>query len=130
VQYVFPRCRVIVDEDAGYVESRMEDGTKVGATANRDEHSLAIAVQLGYGDDTWQMSRDHELAHTWLAHLAGLPWSPTMWRLAHPDSADVADDAAVAEEESRVLEFQRQLDKTGPRPWDVSDDVERQPIAW
>ena len=130
MQYVFPRCQVIVDEDARYVESRMEDGAKVGATANTDEWSLATAAELGYGEDTWLMSRDHELSHTWLAHLAGLPWSPTMWRLAHPDSSDVADDVAVAEEEARVLEFQRTLDKASSRPWDTSDAIERQPISW
>jgi hypothetical protein len=130
VQYVFPRCRVIVDEDAQYVESRMEDGTKVGATANRDEKSLRTAADLGYGDDTWAMSRDHELSHAWLAHLEGKPWSPTMWRLAHPQSSEVADDVAVAEEETRVLDFQRTLDKAVPRPWETSDEVERLPLAW
>lgn len=130
MRYVFPRCQVLVDERGRYVESRMEDGTTVGATPNRDERSLAIAAELGYGDDTWRMSRDHELSHTWLAHLEGKPWSPTMWRLAHPHSEDVADDVAVAEEESRVLEFQRSLDKSRPRPWETSGDVERHPLTW
>ena len=130
MQYVFPRCRVIVDEAARYVESRMEDGTKVGATPNQDELSLRIAADLGYGHDTWEMSRDHELSHTWLAHLEGRPWSATMWRLAHPHCSDVAGDAEVAEEETRVLEFQRRLDKAGPRPWEVSPEVVRQPIYW
>ena len=130
MQYVFPRCRVIVDEEARYVESRMEDGSKVGATPNRDEQSLQISAELGYGDDTWEMSRDHELSHTWLAHLEGKPWSDTMWRLAHPHSSEVAGDREVAEEEARVLEFQRGLDKTRPRPWETSPDIERQPNAW
>ena len=130
MRFVFPRCEVLVDEDGRYVESRMEDGTTVGATPNGDERSLAIAAELGYGDDTWQMSRDHELSHTWLAHVEGRPWSPTMWRLAHPHSDDVADDATVAEEEARVLEFQRALDKSRPRPWETSDEVERRPLAW
>ena len=89
-----------------------------------------MGLELGYGDDTWMMSRDHELSHTWLAHLDGRPWSPTMWRLAHPSSSDVADDVAVAEEEARVLDFQRGLDKSGPRPWDTSEDVERRPLSW
>ena len=130
MQYVFPRCRVLVDEEARYVESRMEDGTKVGATANGDERSRRTAAELGYGDDTWAMSRDHELSHTWLAHLEGAPWSPTMWRLAHPQGSDVADDVAVAEEESRVLAFQGTLDKSSPRPWDTSTEIERLPISW
>jgi hypothetical protein len=130
VQFVFPRCRVLVDEAARYVESRMEDGTKVGATPNADDWSRRIAAELGYGGDTWSMSRDHELAHTWLAHVEGRPWSPTMWRLAHPDSAEVADDTEVAEEEARVLDFQRSLDKSGPRPWETSEEIVRLPLEW
>ena len=130
MQYVFAGCRVFVDEEARYVEIRMDDGTKVGATPNRDATSLRIAHELGYGDDTWVMSRDHELSHTWLAHLEGRPFSPTMWRLAHPESSDVIGDVEVAEEEARVLEFQRILDKTGPRPWETSDEVERRPLEW
>jgi hypothetical protein len=125
VQYEFPAFVVVVDETWHYVETRFADGTKVGSTPNRDAWSLHIAETLGYGDDTWTMSRDHELGHAWLAHLAGLPWSPTMWRLAHPDDDGVPDDIAVAEEESRVLAWQRTLDKDAPRPWDVGDEPRR-----
>ena len=130
MQFVFPRCRVIVDEEARYVESLMEDGTKVGATANGDEESLRTSRDLGYGDDTWSMSRDHELSHAWLAHVEGEPWSPTMWRLAHPHSSDVAGDAEVAEEEARVLAFQRTLAKDEARPWETSPEIERLPLPW
>ena len=130
MQFVFPRCRVIVDEEARYVESLMEDGSKVGATANCDAASLLTSQDLGYGDDTWAMSRDHELSHAWLAHLEGRPWSPTMWRLAHPHSSDVAGDTEVAEEEARVLAFQRTLAKDAPRPWETSSEIERLPLPW
>ncbi len=130
MQYVFPRCVVLVDEVTRYVETRFEDGTKVGATPNRDDRSLRMSRGLGYGQDTWTMSRDHEMAHTWLAHVARLPWSPTMWRLAHPLSRQVAGDVEVAEEEARVLAFQQQLDKAGGRSWDVSTEVERLPLPW
>ncbi len=130
MRYVFPRCVVLVDQRARYVETRMEDRTKVGATPNRDDWSLRISSGLGYGDDTWAMSRDHELAHTWLAHVEGKPWSATMWRLAHPDSEEVAGDAEVAEEEAMVLEFQRTLDKSHSRPWDTSAAIDRLPLAW
>ena len=130
MRYVFPFCTVLVDEAGRYVETRFEDGTKVGSTPNRDPHTLNVAEELGYGDDTWAMSRDHELSHTWLAHLDGRGWSPTMWRLAHPEDDDLPDDDAVAHEEARVLEFQRTLDKTGPRPWDVADVPRREPLVW
>lgn len=127
---MFPFCVVLVDEDAHYVETRFEDGNKVGSTPNRDAHTLRVAEELGYGDDTWTMSRDHELSHSWLAHQDGLRWSPTMWRLAHPDGDDLPDDDAVAYEEARVLEFQRTLDKQSARPWDLADVPAKEPLVW
>lgn len=130
MQYVFPRCRVFVDECARYVETRFEDGTRVGSTPNVDPGSLFMCVDLGYGHDTWLMSRDHELSHTWLAYQDRQALSPTMWRLAHPDSSDVAGDVEVADEEARVLEFQRHLDKRGVRPWDTSPAIEKLALPW
>ncbi len=130
MRYVFPFCTVIVDESAAYVETRFDDGSKVGSTPNSDPHSRRTALALGYGDDTWAMSRDHELAHSWLAYLDGRPWSPTMWRLAHPYGEDLPDDDQVAYEEARVLEFQRTLDKSVPRPWDVADVPAKEPLTW
>lgn len=130
MQYVFPSCSILVDNRAQYVETRFGDGTKVGSTPNRDAHSLWVAAGLGYGDDTWSMSRDHELAHTWLAHMAGLPWSPTMWRLAHPWGPDLPDDAQVAEEEAMVLRFQGTLDKAALRPWDLAEVPAKAPLRW
>ena len=130
MQYDFPRCAVLVDVQGRYVETRFPDGTKVGSTPNRDPHTLDTARELGYGDDTFAMSCDHEVAHTWLAHLDGRPWSPTMWRLAHPDGEELPDDDEVAEEEQRVLDFQKTLDKAAPRPWDVADVPTKSPLPW
>jgi hypothetical protein len=121
VQYVFPACVVVVDHDQRYVETRFPDGSTVGSTPNDDPHTLEVAAELGYGADTWAMSRDHEIAHSWLAHLEGPTPSRTMWRLAHPDDHDLADDDAVAREEARVLAFQATLDKGAPRPWELAD---------
>jgi hypothetical protein len=130
VQYAFPGCAVLVDTPARYVETRFADGTRVGSTPNRDAHSLRLAEELGYGDDTWTMSRDHELAHTWLAHLSGRAWSRTMWHLAHPDDPSSPSAEEVAEEEAAVLAFQAALDKAAPRPWDVEVPPERGPLPW
>jgi hypothetical protein len=129
VRYEFPSCCVLVDEQARYVETRFPDQTRVGATPNHDGHSLRMALDLGY-PDTWSMSRDHELTHTWLAYRAGLAWSPTMWRLAHPDISDVAGDDEVAEEEALVLAFQQRLDKESVRPWDDSAVPVRRALVW
>lgn len=128
VQYFFRGCTVIVDGAQRYVETRFPDGCSAGSTPNDDEHTLEVAEEMGYGTDTWAMSRDHELAHTWLAHVAGLEFSPTMWRIAHPDLEDSIGDVEVSEEEARVLEFQRTMPKDRVRPWDdgtirTSDDL-------
>ena len=130
MQYIFPGWSVLVDERAHYVETRFPDGTKVGSSPTRDPHSLSVAADLGYGDDTWTMSRDHELGHSWLALIGGLAWSPTIWRLAHPYGPDLPDDREVAEEEARVLEFQRVLDKAATRCWDLADVPLKQPLPW
>jgi hypothetical protein len=120
VVYRFPHCEVTVDEAQRYVETRFADGAKVGSTPNNDDWTMHIAAQLGYGSDSWTMSKDHEVAHTWMAHELGRPWSATMWRLAHPRAADSIGDNEVSDEESAVLEFQRLLDKAAPRPWDTA----------
>jgi hypothetical protein len=130
VQYAFPRCLVLVDESQRYVETRFEDGSKVGSTPNTDEHTMATAADLGYGTDTWSMSRDHELAHTWLAHQDGKDWSVTMWHLAHPDDPNRPSEDQIAYEEQRVLDFQRDLVKDEPRPWDLADVPAKQPLTW
>jgi hypothetical protein len=128
VQYFFRGCTVIIDEERHYVETRFPDGGAAGSTPNDDPHTLDVAAEMGYGTDTWTMSRDHELTHTWLAHVDGLDYSPTMWRIAHPDMEGSIGDVEVSEEEAIVLEFQRQMPKDRPRPWDdgsirTSDDV-------
>jgi hypothetical protein len=130
VQYLYPHCTVIIDEEAQYIETRFADGATVGSTPNQDAHTLRMAEALGYGTDTWAMSRDHEMAHTWLAHVAGMPWSNTFWRIAHPTADGSIGDDEVADEETRVLDFQRQLDKAGARPWDVADVPKLDTLPW
>jgi hypothetical protein len=130
VQYFFRGCIVIVDAANRYVETRFADGCSIGSTPNDDPHTFDVAVDLGYGDDTWTMSRDHELAHTWLAHVEGLDWSATMWRLAHPHLVGSLGDVEVSEEETRVLDFQRLIDKTVTRPWDRGEIAVVDELPW
>jgi hypothetical protein len=127
---VFPHCEIAVDEEQRYVETRFADGTKVGSTPNIDDWTMKIAAELGYGRDSWTMSKDHEIVHTWRAHRAGLRWSATMWRLAHPKAPDLAGDVEVSQEEAAVLEFQRLLMKAEPRPWDVAAVPTKMPLRW
>ena len=121
---------MVVDEEQRYVETRFPDDSKVGSTPNADAHTMDVARDLGYGDDTWAMSRDHEISHSWLAYLDGVPHSPTMWRLAHPYDDALPNDAEVAEEEARVLAFQATLDKSAPRPWESGEIPVKPELPW
>jgi hypothetical protein len=60
------------------------------------------------------MTKDHELAHTWLAMRRGLPHSPVLWAVAHDLELD-SDE--VRDEEAKVLAFQKALVKDLPKPW-------------
>ena len=53
-----------------------------------------------------------------------------MWRLAHPRATDAIGDSDVAEEEAAVLEFQRLLDKSAPRPWDLAPVPSKGALRW
>jgi len=130
ILYRFPHCEVAVDEAQRYVETRFADGAIVGSTPNHDDWTMHIAAQLGYGRDSWTMSKDHEIAHTWMAHVRGDRWSSTMWRLAHPRAADAVGDSEVAEEEAAVLEFQRLLDKSALRPWELAPVPTKSALRW
>lgn len=98
--------------------TQFRDGTTVPAAPNTDCHSVALAAELGYLD-TWDMSRDHEISHSWLARQAGFPYSPTLWHVAHPHDPAGIPPETMAREEATVLAYQKALDKTALRPWEL-----------
>jgi hypothetical protein len=83
------------------VDTVFRDGTDVWAQPRDDDEYRATAERLGYGSDTLRMCQDHELAHTVLAVLAGQPYSPTLWGVAHGHHWPYYHD-----EEAAVLAFQ------------------------
>lgn len=64
--------------DSGLTVTRLAGGAEIPAWPQDDAAYRARALELGYGDETGLMSREHEVAHTLLAHLLGLPESPTL----------------------------------------------------
>lgn len=85
------------------------DGYPFVATGNPDDPaSVTLAHDLGYGGDTWAMSRDHELIHSWLAVWRGLPFSPTLWAVSRGDK-HLAADLIREWEEGDVLALQKYL---------------------
>jgi hypothetical protein len=68
---------VIEMHDSGLTVTKVSTGD-VPAFPPDDEYQLRNAQELGYGNDRFLASRDHELAHSLLAHWLGLPESPTL----------------------------------------------------
>lgn len=106
----FSACLVRIFAAERYLETVFADGTKVPAAAGDSEADVARAHALGYGGDTWAMTRDHELLHTSLAENAGLSYSPTLWALAHGEPMP----PDVQREEGLVLHVQRLINRGWP----------------
>lgn len=79
----FGACDVRIFDEDHFLETVFHDGTRVPASPEDTDQYRATARRLGYGIDTWALCRDHELSHTQLAELLGLPYSPTLWAVAH-----------------------------------------------
>lgn len=92
---------------ADYVETIFDDGTKVPAAPQIDSDYARQAHELGYTDVNLMM-REHELLHTLLSQANGLPFSPTLWHVAHKDTDKTTLEYMYAEEK-RVLDAQRVL---------------------
>jgi hypothetical protein len=57
---------VRVFNDDQYLETVFPDGSRVPAAPHDSDQYRATAVACGYGDDTWRLCREHEIAHTTL----------------------------------------------------------------
>src|SRR5947209_2625946 len=78
----FKNC-VVRLEESGFTETVFPDGTRVPAYPTGCPDQLKMAKALGYDADLARMCREHEVLHTWLCELFGLPYSPTLWAVAH-----------------------------------------------
>ena len=96
-------------EESGFTETRFPDGTRVPAYPSGLPEQAQMSRRLGYGADVMRMCREHEVLHTWLCELFGLPYSPTLWAVAHDNAGGCAPDWAQREEEALVLSFQAYL---------------------
>src|SRR6185312_3200388 len=83
--------------DGGLTVTTLADGKRVPACPEDTDAYRQRARDLGYGDDTALMSREHEVAHSLLAALLGLDESPTMRGVADDDFWPYwhAEEAAV-----------------------------------
>lgn len=108
LEYRFPNDVVFeIDEEREICWTHFPDGTSVPATANNDAESVERAKELGY-HSTWEMTLFHELSHSLLAAAMGLPYSPVLWMVAHPDDPK-PPKATLHEEECQVFTIQKAL---------------------
>lgn len=91
--------RTLVEHWPDSTRTLLPSGAGVVAAPQDADAYRATAARLGYGPDTLRMMRDHEALHSALAHLLGLPESPTLRRVA--DGA--GDTELTGLEEQAVL---------------------------
>ncbi|MES2461977.1 MAG: hypothetical protein V4671_15440 [Armatimonadota bacterium] len=108
--FTFPCCWV--HTDSKWTETVFHDGTRVTAVPQEGDDYRSHAQDLGYSGEcaAEQMSREHEILHTFLAdRLRNGGASPTLWAVAHGQTGVVAPVWEQEEEEGFVLAFQRFL---------------------
>jgi hypothetical protein len=106
----FNNCTVLVDPNNGWCDTKFDDGTDVPAFPNDDVSSRYTAQELGYGSDLVKMTLDHEFLHTFLCEKAGLPYSPTLWSVAHNHiGSGCIPFSRQYEEEALVLSCQKYM---------------------
>lgn len=99
--------QVQVDEENQYLATVFEDGSRVPAKPHDTDAYRATAADHGYGTDTWAMCLDHEIGHTICAQRNGLPYSPTLWAVAHGQPKHTSIPGEMYAEEEMVLAWQR-----------------------
>lgn len=102
------QCQVRIFDEVKYLETLFSDGTRVPAAPEDNQAYRENAERLGYGADTWAMCREHEIAHTQLMQLLGLPHSPSLWSVAHGTNRNIVGcPGEMAAEENLVMAYQR-----------------------
>ena len=112
----FKHCYVTIDTDNKLVSTHYADGSVAHGVPQDTDAYRATAKSLGYKDDTWLMTVEHELFHTALAESRGEHHSGSLWAQAHKPLGfefDPTKDMPKKgrEEEERLFEVQRLLCK-------------------
>jgi hypothetical protein len=97
----------------------LPDGREIPAAPQDTDDYRQRAEDLGYGDDTARMSQEHELGHSILAALFGMPASLTL--------TGVADGRYWKHwraEEGAVLSLQHYARSAGISLFDVAERLE------
>lgn len=104
-----------VAHEGPYTITTLPGGARIVAAVENTDAYRVTALRLCYGSDTLRMMREHEAGHAWLAHVIGLPESPTLRNVAD----GLGDTALTGLEEDAVCCIQRFANAAGIRLSDV-----------
>jgi hypothetical protein len=115
IRYDFEHCYVIEIPDEHRIETHYPDGSVASGVPQDTAEYRATARALGYGDDVWAMTREHELLHTAIAELRGEQHSGALWAQAHKPDGYQFDPSKMPwrgqAEEERLFRLQRLLNR-------------------
>lgn len=112
----FNSCLVKIFPETGYIETRYDDDSVARVIPNYNEIEFFTAKSLGYENNIKLMTIHHEILHTYLAEKIGLPYSPTLWAVAHNFGSGCAPIEEQWQEEALVLSYQKYLNKKEIEP--------------
>lgn len=121
--YRFPNeVLVQIWPERRHVQTGLPDGTCVDAVPwDHDDAYRQRAIDHGYDgpDPCWDLCRDHELGHTFLAWSLRDEVSLALWLAAHGVTGRALAHPALWREEADVLAFQAKLNGRPftPPPW-------------
>ncbi|MBV9866237.1 MAG: hypothetical protein JO316_12865 [Abitibacteriaceae bacterium] len=105
----FKNCWVHIDDELHYLQTVFRDGATVTCVPDWVKDA-ETAARLGYGQGraaVLALWREHDPLHTFLAEAQGLPYSPTLWAVAHQDDPENIPPWAQLAEEEFVMNFQK-----------------------
>lgn len=114
-RYDFRFCYVLEIPEEHRIETHFDDGTVAHGVPHDTDEYRATARALGYGDNVWQLTVEHEILHTAIAEMRGEHHSGSLWAQAHKPADfefDTNNMPRVGQaEEDRLFAFQRLLNR-------------------
>lgn len=86
-RFVFDQTEVEVNHTDQVVKTTLPDGKELLSSPQDTPTYEKMAEELGY-ETTWDMCRERDLLHAFLAACLHMPYSPSLWDTAHGTDND------------------------------------------
>lgn len=101
-RFIFDQTEVEVNHTDQVVKTTLPDGKELFSAPQDTSSYEKTAEELGY-ESGWDMCREHDLLHAFLAACLHMPYSPSLWDTAHGTDND---QEVHGKEEEMVLNAQ------------------------